>query len=284
MIFLPEPGYGPGGPDGRGWNRLSLNAHFDSRPQCGLLPQNYAALFESMTGRQAWGGFDRCLSTPRGGCGDCRVQQLHLKHDGVVWPEGTPLLLARTRPLPAAADSTFATAAAGLSALELFSWLGERQDVAADWRTVRNTPGLQLGRRFQDRQGEAFWLVRSNPRAASAIVHSHRYGAHTRHALYAGEGEPRLAVLQCHNRCTHPADSLRQFTADLAGCAVGYAPEPAPALPARLPGAPGVEFGHAGAAVTIHRHGEEAHLFLDIALDTERVTALAAYAVRLTAA
>ncbi|MFD3422625.1 hypothetical protein [Streptomyces decoyicus] len=282
MIFLPDPGYGPGGPDGQGWNRLSLNAHFDTRHQCGLLPQNYVALWESMTGRQAWGGFARCRRLAPGRCGDCRVQQLHLARDGFDWPTGTPLLLARVRPLPRTPGSMFFDLAAGLSELELMSWVGEPTGVEADWRTVRNSAGLRLGRRFWDEDGEAFWLVRHNSSASSTAVRTRTYRACTRHALYGSDGQLRLAVLTCYGRCTHSSYALEQLAADLADRAPGGSAAAAADLPEQLPGAPGVAFEQEGHRTTVHRHDHTADFSWDVPIDAGTVAAMAAHAVRLT--
>jgi hypothetical protein len=131
-LFLTAPGYGSNGPDGQGWNRLSLNAHFDVRNQCGLLPANFPALFESMTGRQAWGGFERCSRPGPGECGTCPVQRLHLEHRGIDWPASTPLLLFRVRPLPRTPGTLFADPAAGRSTLHPHTWQGAEVDVEAD--------------------------------------------------------------------------------------------------------------------------------------------------------
>ncbi|MFB6881264.1 hypothetical protein ACFCY8_10560 [Streptomyces noursei] len=282
MIFLPQPSHGPGGPDGQGWNRLSLNAHFDTRHQCGLLPQNYAALSESMTGRQHWGGFDRCPHLAPGHCGDCHVHKLHLEQDGINWPQNTPLLLARVRPLPPTPGSMFVNVTAGLSELEVFSWLGEPTGIEADWRTIRNTAGLRLGRRFWDEDGEAFWLVRHDSSASSADVRSRSYRTHTRHALYGGGGAGRVAVLTCHGRCTHSAYALQQLTADLADRAAAGCVAAVPALPECLPGAPGVTFELEDGQVTVHRHDHVSRFAWDVPVDVVTVTALAAHAVRLT--
>ncbi|MEU6331475.1 hypothetical protein ABZ851_29990 [Streptomyces sp. NPDC047049] len=282
MLFLPQPSYCPGGPDGQGWNRLSLNAHFDTRHQCGLLPQNYAALWESMTGRQAWGGFGRCSRLAPGQCGGCRIQQLHMAHDGIDWPAKTPLLLARVRPLPPTPGSVFVNVTAGLSELEMVSWLGEPTGVEADWRTVRNTAGLRLGRGFRDADGEAFWLVRHNSAAASTAVRTRTYRTHTRHALYGSDGQVRLAVLTCHGRCTHSTYALEQLAADLADRTADDTDAAVPALPERLPGAPGVTFEMEDARITVHRHDHVARFAWDVPVDTATVTALAAHAVRLT--
>ncbi|RZU46565.1 hypothetical protein EV385_6639 [Krasilnikovia cinnamomea] len=69
-IHLPAPAHRPGGPDGRGWNRLSLNAHIGAdRGQCALRPLSYPTLVESQDTRRArWGGYGPCVAT-----GDCRA-------------------------------------------------------------------------------------------------------------------------------------------------------------------------------------------------------------------
>jgi hypothetical protein len=92
VLCLPRPGSGPGGPDGQGWNRPSLNAHFDRSHHCELLPSAFATLGESMTGRQEWGGFGRCP------------------------------------PLPPTPDATFVNVTAGLGSSELFHWVGVIRD------------------------------------------------------------------------------------------------------------------------------------------------------------
>ncbi len=92
-VYLPEPAR----PD-HGGNRLSLNAHVGRpRGQCGLLPTKYVTLYESMTGRQRWGGCGRC--TMEGACSSCPVQREHLQGAELEWPRGTPVLRARSVPL-----------------------------------------------------------------------------------------------------------------------------------------------------------------------------------------
>ncbi|MGW5456616.1 hypothetical protein [Nocardia sp. NPDC003979] len=50
-IYLRPPEPNPGGPDGQGWNRLSLNAHTSvPAPQCALRPRTYAALCDIRRG------------------------------------------------------------------------------------------------------------------------------------------------------------------------------------------------------------------------------------------
>jgi len=49
-IFLPAPAHQPTGPDGQGWNRLTVAAPAPSA-QCALRPRTYAALAESQDTR-----------------------------------------------------------------------------------------------------------------------------------------------------------------------------------------------------------------------------------------
>ncbi|MFF3665434.1 hypothetical protein [Microtetraspora malaysiensis] len=66
-IYLPAPAHDSRGPDGDGWNRLSLNAGPVYPGQCALAPTSYATLWESQDTRRArWGGFGPCVR-----CGDC---------------------------------------------------------------------------------------------------------------------------------------------------------------------------------------------------------------------
>lgn len=277
-LFLTASSYGSRGPDGQGWNRLSLNAHFDVPNQCGLLPTNYATLFESMTGRQRWGGFEHCSGPGPGRCGSCPIQRAHLRgQSGIEWPANTPLLLVRIQPLPRTPGSLFADPAAGRSTLDPRTWRGAATGVAADWQMVRNTPGVRLGRSFRDGEGEAFWLVRDNPAAVASVVRSRQMGSHTRHALYAQIGLPRLALLTCHGGCAHGDDDLRHLAADLA--AASTEPENTRSLPRRLPGAPGTEFAHEGGRTVFRRHDSTLRISWD---EWASASALAAYAVRLT--
>ncbi|WP_431983944.1 hypothetical protein [Streptomyces qinglanensis] len=206
-----------------------------------------------------------------------------MEGDGVAWPERTPLLLARIRPLPPSPGGMFINATAGLSKLELHAWHGAPTGVEADWRTVRNTTALRLGRRFRDEDGEAFWLVRDNPAASPDLVRSRRYRTHTRHALYGGQDQGRLALLICHGRCTHTADALEQLAADLGARPAGSRAAPTPPLPRRLAGAPGIELQEENGHTTLDRHDYAARFTWDVPLDAVTVTALAAHTVRLTA-
>ncbi|GGS84934.1 hypothetical protein GCM10010156_49440 [Planobispora rosea] len=71
-IYLPAPAHDPRGPDGQGWNRMSISWGAVFRAQCALRPLYATKLFESHdTRRAAWGGFGPCLRD--GDCTTCPV-------------------------------------------------------------------------------------------------------------------------------------------------------------------------------------------------------------------
>ncbi|WP_331733245.1 hypothetical protein OG948_60480 (plasmid) [Embleya sp. NBC_00888] len=281
-IFLDQPGYGDRGPDGLGWNRLSLNAHFDRRHQCGWQPTDFPTLFESMTGRQRWGGYERCHRLAPGWCGQCPVQARVLAREGgLEWPPGVAVFLARVRPLPPTPGAMWADPASGRSTLDLYAWPDERTAIPATWQEVRRTPGVRIGWAWHDDDGQAFWLTRDNPAAATAVVRERRLGAGTRHALYETSEGPRLALVICPGPCDHDAHHLRHLAADLAVCPSGIV---GPVFPERLPGLRGVTFAYEDGRGVLCRNGRVTTVSWGVPLRRSAAAALVAYAVRLAAA
>ncbi|MFJ4680585.1 hypothetical protein [Kitasatospora sp. NPDC088783] len=280
-VFLPQPSYGSSGPDGRGWNRLNLGAHFEVRHQCGLLPVRFTTLWESMTGRQRWGGYERCTDPVPGDCTGCPVQRRHLEPFADAWPAGHPALLARIRPLPPTPGATFADPAAGRSTVDLTSWLGRNTVANTGWVSLRNTPGLRVGWSWRDEEGEAFWTARDNPAAATAAVRSKAYEGHTRHALYAAPGAPRLALVTCHGGCAH--DGLGNLAADLAAARAHECAAGARELPEQLRGVRDVCLEAQGASVVVHRAGTSSRITVASPAGPPAAAVLA-HAVRLGAA
>jgi hypothetical protein len=287
-VFLAQPDpYGPKGPDGKGWNRLSFNAHFDVRNQCGLLPIRFASLFESRTGRQRWGGYERCNSG--GACSTCPVQETALKHEQMEWPTGLPLCLARVRPWALTPGLVPADPAQGRSYVELLTWRNESTGVLVNWADLRDDFRVQFTWTFVDAEGEAFWLVRSEPAAedASVPVRTSRSADVTEHAVHGRSGGPLLATLRCHGACAHDDWHLQHLAHDLADAASAGPAAPVSELPVRLPGIRLTEFAHEDGRTVVRREVSRDYpastlsIIWNLPVTEACLTAVAAHAARL---
>lgn len=149
-IHLKGPEYRPGGPDGKGWNRLSLNAHMGTpADRCALRPRTYAALVESQDTRRAeWGGsFDRCT-----GNGNCTACSILASPPGLVIPWAGDRVLVRIEPRDF------------VDRLHLMrdpdaGW--DSPAVRVAWDAVAQMDGWFIGRQHRDAHGDGFWLVRA---------------------------------------------------------------------------------------------------------------------------
>lgn len=164
-IYLSSPACESRGPDGQGWNRLSLNAG-STGGQCALKPSSYATLWESQnTTRARFGMFGSCVRG--GGCDSCPVLASALE------PEPFHALTDRVlvRVLVRSSAGLFGTAAH-------IPYLMNRPEQGWASRAVPTTwerlvqvlgHGWTLGRRYVDHDspggtgGEAFWLHKQNP-------------------------------------------------------------------------------------------------------------------------
>lgn len=145
-IYLPAPAHRNGGPDGKGWNRLAVNAMgalIDD--QCALRPRDYSHLRESQDTRRArYGGYGPCTSA--GNCIECPILQAAPKRldsldDRVlvrIHPvDGRPCLMNRPED--------------GWASLAL-RWT---------WQDLARLDGWEVGRRYHDEHGDGFWLERA---------------------------------------------------------------------------------------------------------------------------
>lgn len=153
MIYLEPPSYRPGGPDGKGWNRLSLNAHMGAaQPRCALRPRTYPALWTSHrnTAHAEWGG-DYGLCHHDGACGTCPVltgPPRHLDATG-----DTVLVRVRERGEPS--DLIPGGVASDL-------WVQTHPDRGESWSwdQLCRLDGWKIGRAHHDDEGAGFWLHR----------------------------------------------------------------------------------------------------------------------------
>lgn len=145
-IHLEAPTHQAGGPDGNGWNRLSLNGHMGTPlDQCALRPTSYAHLLESQDTRRArWGNFGCCIKD--GDCNNCPILQTAPKrldslddqvlvrihpHDGHLYLMNRP-------------EDGWASGAR--------RWT---------WAEVARIDGWTIGRRHNDEHSEGFWINRA---------------------------------------------------------------------------------------------------------------------------
>ena len=160
-IRLEAPTSRPGGPDGKGWNRLSINAHMGTpADQCSLQPRGYTHLWESTNRPRSaqWGNYGRC--TQQGG--DCTT---------------CPVLTGKPRLLSAFGDKVLVRILEK-PILRDREVLGYREEPWAmnkpedgwasfgypwTWHELARLPGWTVGRAYRDEHSEGFWLHKINP-------------------------------------------------------------------------------------------------------------------------
>ncbi|SOE25701.1 hypothetical protein SAMN05442782_2446 [Streptomyces sp. OK228] len=141
-IHLRAPSHDPNGPDGQGWNRLSLGSL--AGDECALRPLDYGALLEVHGGthRASYGGYGPC--TAQGNCETCPVFQAGPRaltapgHRVLVRvdPGGHPHLMARP-------DDGWSSAS-----------------LPCMWQDLARLNGWAIGSRHRDQYGDGFWLTK----------------------------------------------------------------------------------------------------------------------------
>ncbi len=168
-IHLKAPTHKPGGPDGKGWNRLSLNAHMGrATDRCAMRPRTYGALWESRRNTQhaEWGGF-YAACTNSGACDTCpllttKAPTLNAFTDRVLVrildrrPVETDDFIPGGRPaelhLMNHPDKGWASSS--------YQWT---------WEDIRRLAGWEVGPRHADEHGDGFWLVKVNADASDGL-------------------------------------------------------------------------------------------------------------------
>ncbi|CAM5479778.1 MULTISPECIES: hypothetical protein [Streptomyces] len=208
-IYLPEPQAPAGGPDGKGWNRLSLNAHGGTGAQCALRPRRWAALLEAYDTRRArWGGHGSCIRN--GACGDCPVRAALRKQPTVV-EVNAPRVLVRVEPLYS--DGPGFT---GPDGWRLWVTTGPderdyRNRRPWSWDEAARVPGWDLGRFYVDEHGEGFWLERTaRVPAWGCDITSRTWPSFTRHSFRMNG--TRVAILHHHDGCAHGEELLNAIS------------------------------------------------------------------------
>jgi hypothetical protein len=143
-IFLAAPAHNPRGPDGKGWNRLSIGSM--AGDECALRPTDYPTMIEARdTRRAAYGGFGPCIR--QGACQGCPIyaertkpKELQAFTDRVlvrIWPpDGLPRLMNH----PEKGWSSFC-----------YQW---------SWSDLARLVGWRIGPLEADKHSRCFWLDR----------------------------------------------------------------------------------------------------------------------------
>lgn len=164
-IYLRPPAAYAHGPDGQGWNRLSLNAHIgEPFAQCALRPRRYTALHETKRGSRLarWGPYSPCRKQPRWGQpggGDCLT---------------CPVLTTNPRPIETSADRVLVrvrthVVGAGLvtESVDTPYLVDDPDDGWASpssewtWEELARLQDWRIGRAHLDQHSTGFWLERS---------------------------------------------------------------------------------------------------------------------------
>lgn len=145
-IHLPTPAHRNGGPDGQGWNRISLGSLADD--ECALRPLDYSHYRESQdTRRASYGGFGSCIAA--GQCEGCPIFQ-RITGNAVQLEAFTDEVLVRI----SAADGTpwlMNKPEQGWSS-SAQHWTWERLALLSGWHPAEN---------YRDDHGTGFWLRRT---------------------------------------------------------------------------------------------------------------------------
>lgn len=143
-IHLPAPTVRPGGPDGQGWNRLSIV--WEASAQCALQPTTPATLMESFDTRRArWGGFGSC--SREGSCAECPIFQR--RDEPFVIHSFDARVLVRVDP----------SGRPGISNRPEDGWAALHRWVT--WEQLSRAQGWVWNGFHRDEHSEGFWLRRA---------------------------------------------------------------------------------------------------------------------------
>ncbi|MEU1180600.1 hypothetical protein ABZ464_23660 [Streptomyces sp. NPDC005820] len=210
-IYLKAPAAPAGGPDGKGWNRLSLNAHGGFLAQCALRPRRWGALLESQDTRRArWGGFGVC--TNRGDCEACTLRKA-INEQPTTVEVNAPRVLVRVEEIHAGDDVVFNAGPAGW---RLWVTTGPddrdyRNRRPWVWEEAARVNGWDLGRPYVDEHGDGFWLERTTrvPAWGCAIT-TRTWPSFARHAFRVNK--TRVALLHHYDECAHGEELLNAIS------------------------------------------------------------------------
>ncbi|OHV32868.1 hypothetical protein BBK14_33775 [Parafrankia soli] len=153
-IYLPAPAHRAGGPDGQGWNRLSVWG--SPGDQCALKPMSWASLRASRnTARFA--GYGYCgPCTRRGECDGCPTLSAYQEKPRRTLMFGHPTALVRILERPGRPRE--------LHLMDRPDQGWGSTSLPWTWAELARLPGWNIGRHFRDEHSEGFWMIATTSR------------------------------------------------------------------------------------------------------------------------
>lgn len=157
-VYMPAPATPAAGPDGKGWNRLRIEAGFMCTDECALKPRSWQSLWiaQTDTRRSHYGTCGPCGL--RGDCDNCPVWAK--SHELLTSPDhgdGSGRMLAR------------------IDRVRGLVWLMVEPELGWDsvgypwtWEDLARLSGWVVERGYQDEHSEGFWLRRVQVRDVAA--------------------------------------------------------------------------------------------------------------------
>ncbi|MBF6333486.1 hypothetical protein [Nocardia transvalensis] len=171
-IYLPAPQPPPGGPDGEGWNRISLGAHYGTpSPECALRPRSYPALYNMRRGTifSQFGYHGNCIRPPkdakwadpkRGSYQrpDCRTCPVFTALPVELDADDDRVLVRLERRIHGEGLWAFGTETPYVVENPARGWDSPKQ--RWEWDALARLTGWRIGRAYYDEHSAGFWLIR----------------------------------------------------------------------------------------------------------------------------
>ena len=158
-ILLEAPRYRPGGPDGKEWNRLSLNAHMGTPAhQCAVQPRTGGALREVKERgslHAQWGNHGRCTAD-----GNCTACPMLARKPLTMRAFGDRVLVRFLERIDYHTGRLLSTELWAMNRVEDgFASFGCRWT----WEDLVRLASWRVGPRHSDEHSDGFWLLKEGP-------------------------------------------------------------------------------------------------------------------------
>lgn len=160
-LYLPAPESAPRGPDGQGWNRITLGAHYGSAgAQCAVRPRTYPTLHETLrtTELATFGYHGRCVRDTSPRRPDCRTCPVLTAAPTTLDSPASQVLVRLDRHTSGSGWGTQTYDIPYVVADPGAGWESER--TRWSWDALARLTGWRPGREHHDHHSLGFWLER----------------------------------------------------------------------------------------------------------------------------